>query len=167
MAGKHIGSDEHPPGLEEKRAALHTAILQWVAVLFYSTPFVLTHYIPLKFGKYFSSHALTSRWVLFLSVEKWRSPLCIRYCWSLHCRGPPDSLNFSKIQTDWRFTAWMLSQKIVSIRVPKGANQKIILTQFTPSASNQTLPVSMFPSEMGKALSIRKKSAEKRNPPAN
>ena len=43
----------------------------------------------------------------------------------------------------------------------EGANQKIILTQFTPSASNQTLPVSMFPSEMGKALSIRKKSAEK------
>lgn len=47
MAGNRIGSNEHPPGVREKRTTLHTAILQGVAVLFYSTPFVLTHYIPL------------------------------------------------------------------------------------------------------------------------
>ena len=69
MAGNRIGSNEHPPGVREKRATLHTAILQGVAVLFYSTPFVLTHYIPLKLGKYFSSYALTARWVHFLFVE--------------------------------------------------------------------------------------------------
>ena len=34
MAGNRIGSNEHPPGVREKRATLHTAILQGVAVLF-------------------------------------------------------------------------------------------------------------------------------------
>ena len=89
MAGKRIGSNEHPPGVREKRVTLHTAILQGVAVLFYSTPFVLTHYIPLKLGKYFSSYALTARWVHFLFVEKWRPLLSVRYVRSLHCRDPP------------------------------------------------------------------------------
>ena len=88
MAGNRIGSNEHPPGVREKRTTLHTAILQGVAVLFYSTPFVLTHYIPLKLGKYFSSYALTARWVHFLFVEKWRPLLSVRYVRSLHCRDP-------------------------------------------------------------------------------
>lgn len=89
MAGNRIGSNEHPPGVREKRTTLHTAILQGIAVLFYSTPFVLTHCIPLKLGKYFSSYALTARWVHFLFVEKWRPLLSVRYVRSLHCRDPP------------------------------------------------------------------------------
>lgn len=32
MAGKRIGSNEHPPGVREKRATLHTAILQGVSI---------------------------------------------------------------------------------------------------------------------------------------
>lgn len=88
MAGNRIGSNEHPPGVREKRATLHTAILQGVAVLFYSTPFVLTHYIPLKLGKYFSSYALTARWVHFLFVEKWRPLLSVRYVRSLPLPRP-------------------------------------------------------------------------------
>lgn len=70
MAGNRIGSNEHPPGVREKRTTLHTAILQGVAVLFYSTPFVLTYDIPLKLGKYFSSYALTARWVPFFVCRK-------------------------------------------------------------------------------------------------
>ena len=52
MAGNRIGSNEHPPGVREKRTTLHTAILQGVAVLFYSTPFVLTHYSAVDSREY-------------------------------------------------------------------------------------------------------------------
>src|SRR5699024_11535279 len=65
--------------------------LQPISTLFpYTTLFrSLTHYIPLKLGKYFSSYALTARWVHFLFVEKWRPLLSVRYVRSLHCRAPP------------------------------------------------------------------------------
>ena len=62
------------------------------ALLIAAVHFILSLFGPQnrrKLGKYFSSYALTARWVHFLFVEKWRPLLSVRYVRSLHCRDPP------------------------------------------------------------------------------
>src|SRR5699024_11006374 len=89
MAKRYIGTGEHPPG--NKKCLLHTAVLQGIAVFFYSTSFAT--FLPLfPSCSYFCwRHALVFWRAHFLFVGKWRWLLYSHCCSFCHCRGPPSA----------------------------------------------------------------------------
>lgn len=63
-----------PPTVERKNKRLHTAVLEGIAVFFYSTPIYFFAFRFPLFNKYSNSEVLVAGQAPFLFVGKWQTP---------------------------------------------------------------------------------------------
>lgn len=71
--GERKAGGHNPPGVKQQLSFIHTAVLQGIAVFFYSTSFaIFLLFFPICI-KFCRTYALAGRRVLFLFVGKCRS----------------------------------------------------------------------------------------------
>lgn len=115
MGRPGTGTGANPPNKEQNIGFVHTAVLEGIAVFFCSTSFCLFLFLLTIFNKYNHAGASALRRMRFSFVGKrdflfgWDNPFSGK-AYRPRCRSPPVSLDFSKIQTDWRYSAWMLTK---------------------------------------------------------
>lgn len=98
METEKVKSGGQPPSRKKETYTVHTAVLEGIAVFFYSTVFFLfENPFPLNYKKFLNGVSVLRR-VRFFFVGKWKilPDKSDKSTLFSFCRGPPFRLSFSK-----------------------------------------------------------------------